>query len=369
MKTVIVMTTIHIPHLLEEYANNFRKYGHKNVEFIIVGDLKTPAGVEKVIKGIKQTGFEAEYLDITKQRRWMQQFPVLEQMIPYNSDNRRNIGYLIAVERGAKIIISIDDDNYVKEEDYLVRHQIVGTNQTLQTAESSNHWFNICSMLETEPKRTIYPRGFPYSKRWKDDARFTTSMGRVVINAGLWLSDPDVNAITNLDEPIKIIAMNSEQVMLAPGTFTPINTQNTAFHRDILPCFYYIVMEKQINGYFLNRYGDIWLGFFARKVIDQVGDKVAFGCPLVEHRRNTHDLFKDLQEELLGMILTDKIVPIIESLRLTKKTYSGAYVELAEGLEAAVRSSDEYSNEVKAYFSQIAGNMKTWVDICTRVIR
>jgi hypothetical protein len=369
VKTAITITTIHIPHLLKEYASNFRKYGHKDVEFIVVGDLKTPAGVEKVVEDIKQTGFEAEYLDVAKQRKWMQRFPVLEQMVPYNSDNRRNIGYLIAVERGADIIISLDDDNYVREENYLAGHQIVGTNQTLRTAESSNHWFNICSMLETEPKRTIYPRGFPYSKRWEDDAYFTTSTGKVVINAGLWLNDPDVDAITNLDEPVKTIAINSGQVMLAPGTFAPINTQNTAFHRDVLPCYYFIVMGEQINGHLLDRYGDIWSGFFARKIVDQIGDRVAFGYPLVEHRRNTHDLFKDLRDELWGMILTDKIIPIIESLHLTKRTYPGAYIELAEGLKAAIHNSDEYSDEVKAYFSQIAKNMETWVDICAKVMR
>jgi len=369
MKIAVVVTTIHIPYLLEEYASNFRKYGHKDIEFIIVGDLKTPAGVEKVVEDIRQTGFEAEYLDITKQRKWMQRFPILEQMVPYNSDNRRNIGYLIAVERGADTIISIDDDNFVRKEDYLTGHKIVGTNQTLRTVKSSNHWFNICSMLETEPKRTIYPRGFPYSKRWKDDAYFTISTGRVVINAGLWLDDPDVDAITNLDEPIKTIAMDSGQVMLAPGTFAPINTQNMAFHRDILPCNYFIVMGKQINGHLLDRYGDIWSGFFARKIVDQVGDRVAFGHPLVEHRRNTHDLFKDLRDELWGMILTDKIVPIIEALHLTKRTYSEAYVELAEGLKATIHSSDEYSDEVKAYFSQITENIKTWVDVCAKVMK
>jgi len=369
MKTAIVITTIQVPYLLEEYASNFRKYGHKDIEFIVIGDLKTPAGVEKVTENIRQTGFEAEYLDIAKQRKWIKQFPILEQMIPYNSDNRRNIGYLIAVERGADTIVSIDDDNFVKEEDYLTGHKIVGTNQTLRTVKSSNHWFNICSMLETEPKRTIYPRGFPYSKRWKDDAHFTTSTGRVAINAGLWLYNPDVNAITSLNEPVKTIAINSEQVMLAPGTFTPINTQNTAFLRDVLPCYYYIVMGEQIDGHLLDRYGDIWLGFFAKKVIDQVGDKVTFGYPLVDHRRNIHDLFQDLNNELWGMILTDKIVPIIESLHLTKKTYTEAYIELAEGLEAAICSSNEYSDEAKAYFSKVTKNMKTWADICDKVMR
>lgn len=368
MKTAIVLTTINIPYLLKGYAKNFEEHGYKDIEFIVIGDLKTPPETERVIEDIKNRELGGEYFDIPKQRKWLKRFPALEQTIPYNSDNRRNIGYLIAVERGAEIVISLDDDNYLREEDYLAGHQIVGTTQTLKSVESSNHWFNPCSMLQTEPKRTTYPRGFPYSKRWKDDAQFTNSNGRIVINAGLWLNNPDVDAVTNLNEPIKSLSMSSEQVMLVPGTFAPINTQNTAFHRDVLPCYYYIVMGAQINGYTLDRYGDIWSGFFAKKVIDQVGDRVAFGHPLTDHRRNIHNLFEDLQNELWGMILTDKIVPIIESINLTAGTYSDIYVELSDKLKSAINSSNEFSDDIKAYFSQITYNMKVWVNVCTKIM-
>ncbi|MBA7502440.1 hypothetical protein ES706_01026 [subsurface metagenome] len=364
-----MLTTIRVPLLLEEYSKNFENYNHKeDVEFIIVGDLKTPQDAERVIKNLIDKGFEGEYFDVPKQKKWLQRFPKLERIIPYNSDNRRNIGYLIAVERGAEIIVSLDDDNFVRNEDYLAGHQIVGSTQTLKTVQSSNNWFNPCSMLETEPKKNIYPRGFPYSKRWKDDYQFTYSTGRIVINAGLWLGNPDVDAVTNLNEPVKTVAMKSEQVMLAKGTFAPINTQNTAFHRDVLPCYYYISMGTHINGYTLDRYGDIWSGFFAKKVINQIGDRVAFGHSLTDHRRNIHDLFKDLQNELWGMILTDKIVPLIESIRLTKRTYSDAYLELAKKLNAMINESSEFSADIKNYFSQITDNMKVWVDVCDKIM-
>ncbi|MEA1925206.1 MAG: hypothetical protein U9M95_04990 [Candidatus Altiarchaeota archaeon] len=368
MKTAIVLTTIHIPYLLEEYAKNFEKHNPGDVEFIMIGDLKTPKESETIISNIQDKGFEAEYFDVLKQEKWLQCFPELKQMIPYNSDNRRNIGYLIAVEQGAEIIVSIDDDNYVRDGDYLAGHQIVGTTQTLKTVKSSNQWFNPCSMLETDPKRIIYPRGFPYSKRWMDDASFSNSTGRVVINAGLWLGCPDVDAVTNLNEPVKTVAMNSEQIMLASETFSPINTQNTAFHREVLPCYYYIVMGARINGYDLDRYGDIWSGFFAKKVIDQVGDKVTFGYPLTDHRRNIHDLFKDLQNELGGMILTDKLVPIIESIKLREKTYSNAYLELAEQLKEEINCSREFNDGEKDYFHQVTNNMRVWVDVCDKIM-
>ena len=367
MKTAVVLTTINIPNLLVEYADNFKKYGHKDVEFIIVGDLKTPAEVEKISAEIRDRGFEAEYLDIPKQEKWMARFPALETIVSYNSDNRRNIGYLIALERGADIIIILDDDNYVTDGDYLAGHKIVGTRQKLKTAESSNRWFNICSMLETEPPRTIYPRGFPYSKRWKDDAHFTTSEARITINAGLWLSHPDADAVTNLNEPVKMVSLNSEQIMLAPGTFAPINTQNTAFHRDVVPCFYY-VMGGQANGNKIDRYGDIWAGFFAKKVIDHMGDAVSFGHPMVDHRRNIHNLFRDLQNELWGMILTDELVPIIESIDLIESTYPDAYLELAEKLRTTIERSAEFNQPAKIYLSQVTDAMKIWVGLCRKVM-
>jgi hypothetical protein len=369
-KIALVLTTINIPTLLYGYADNFEKYGHKDeVIIIVIGDLKTPKETKKLIEQLQKRGFEAEYFDIPKQEEWLMRFPSLKEIIPYNSDNRRNIGFLIAVERGAEIIISIDDDNYVTQEDFLEAHKIVGSVKELKTASSSNGWFNICRLLKTEPPRTIYPRGFPYSKRWSDDAKFTVSSGRIVINAGLWLNDPDVDAVTNLNEPIKVIEASTERIMLAPGTYSPINTQNTAFHREILPCYYYITMDAVIDGIKIDRYGDIWAGLFAQKVINHIGDRVSFGPPIVNHIRNKHDLLKDLRSELGGMLLTEFLVPIIDSIELTATTYGEAYLELADALEEKALSNNNFSTETKKYFSKVTSNMRIWVNICEEIMR
>lgn len=365
MKTAIVLTTVNVPDLLHGYADNFERYGHKTeVEFIIIGDLKTPPEVEELAEAIRKRGFEADYLDIARQEDWLRKFPDLMGIIPYNSDNRRNIGYLLAVERGADIIISLDDDNYVMDGDFLEAHRCVGSTNELRAATSSNGWFNLCSLLETEPAMRIYPRGFPYSKRWGDDARFTTDTGRVVLNAGLWLGDPDVDAVTRLSQPVTAVGLNSHRVMLSPGTFTAINTQNTAFHKDILPCYYYIEMGAIINGTKLDRYGDIWAGFFALKVINHMNDRVTIGAPCTLHRRNKHNLLKDLQDELWGMLLTDQVAPIIESLSLAGTTYEETYIDLAEKLKGAVISRDDFSQEVKDYLIGVTKAMKIWVDVC-----
>lgn len=370
MGTALVLTTVNIPNLLNGYADNFEKYGHtEEIEFIVIGDLKTPKEAASVIDKVKRRGFRAQYLDVHQQEEWMRKFPNLVELIPYNSDNRRNVGYLMAVARGAEVIISIDDDNYViATEDYLASHKIVGCECELKTAESSNHWFNICSMLDINPDQIIYPRGFPYSKRRHGKSSFTTTRGRLVVNAGLWLGDPDIDAVTRLNGPVEAVRGSGERLMLAPGTYSPINSQNTAFHRDVLPCYYYVLMGVPLRGLTIDRYGDIWSGLFAKKVIDQIGDRVAFGPPYVMHRRNQHNLFKDLQSELWGMILTDYLSSVVESIRLTDTTYHGAYLELIEEIQPIINHSSELDREIVDYFNQLFHAMKSWVKICRKIM-
>lgn len=366
MKSAIVLTTIRVPSLLKGYAENLEKYGHRDVGFIVIGDYRTPnRRTERLVNEIRDKGFDAEYWDIQGQKKWLEQFPKLDEIVPYNSDSRRNIGYLVAAEKGAEMIINIDDDNFVRSDDYFGQHSIVGKEQKLKTVYSKNGWFNPCSMLQTDPPRTIYPRGFPYSKRWRDTVTSRYTSGRVVLNLGLWEGDPDVDAVTNLNEPIKIVGIKSEQVMLAPRTYAPINTQNTAFHRDILPCYYCVLMGSRIQGTVLDRYGDIWSGLFAKKVIDQMNDRVSIGYPLTDHRRNPHDLFKDLRSELWGMILTDYLVSEVESVELNEETYAGAYLELAQKLKGKAIYPDD---DARKYFKQLTNAMEVWVEACERIL-
>jgi len=353
--------------LLEGYADNIQRYGHHDVGIIIIGDKKTPNTlVKKLTEKIKARGLSVEYLDIRNQRKWLTSFPDLRKIIPYNSDNRRNIGYLIAAEKGARIIVSIDDDNYCGSEDVVKQHGIVGTEQRFAMVRSTNGWFNPCSMLRIDPPKTIYPRGFPYSKRWKDNvSSITYSSGRIVLNLGLWTGDPDVDAITNLNEHVQVKEIKSEQIMLAPGTYSPINTQNTAFHRDILPCYYYLLMGARISGLRIDRYGDIWSGLFAKKVIDQMNDRLSIGKPIADHRRNPHNLFSDLKSELWGMILNESLVQKLELIELNGKTYADSYLELAHKLQDMDISEDA---TVKKYFRRLTYAMEKWIDACEKIL-
>jgi hypothetical protein len=366
MKAAIVLTTINVPALLSGYADNFERYHHvEEISFIVVGDRKTPSEAGRVLAEISARGFEARYVDIPAQERWLRRFPDLAAVIPYNSDNRRNIGYLMAAESGADVIIALDDDNYVSDGDYFNGHSIVGGRHSFKTVSSSCGWYNVCEMMVTNPPRTLYPRGFPYSYRWIENTNtFRITEGQVMVNAGLWLHEPDVDAITRLNEPVKTVRLLEERLMLSPGTNSPINTQNTAFHREVLPCFYYVLMGERVGGIVIDRYGDIFCGFFAKKVIDSLDGRVTFGVPATNHQRNVHNLFRDMRQELEGIWLTDILVQVLHRIRLTSTSYCDAYLELSEAVEQAMLAREDVTKPVKEYFRDIARAQRAWVTAC-----
>jgi hypothetical protein len=370
LKAAVVLTTINVPKLLEDYANNFRKFNHFDIGFIVIGDRHTPNDkCEEIANRIKELGFEAHYLDTGSQELWLKDFPKLAKSIPYNSDNRRNIGFLIAAQYGAKTIISIDDDNYATDEDFCKHHSIVGKKATLPTVSSTSGWFNPCTMLETDHGGLIYPRGYPFSKRHKEKYAYTQTTGQIALNMGLWTSDPDADAVTHLANPTRIVRMKGsyESIMLSPGTFSPINTQNTAFHRNVLPCYYYILMNASLKGLKIDRYGDIWSGFLVKKAIDKMNERVTIGKPIVDHRRNSHNYLKDLRHELWGMILTEEIVKWLEQLQLESNNYFDIYLEMANGLQKLKNNFQEYA--IRKYLEKIAHAMNIWVDTCHKIMK
>ncbi|MBI2913617.1 MAG: hypothetical protein HYY03_06825 [Chloroflexi bacterium] len=366
MKTAIVITTVNPPEVVRSYAENARQYGHKDVGFIVVGDRKTPhEEARRIVAEARWEGFEAEYWDVERQEAWLAQFPALAPMIPWNSDNRRNVGFLVALERGAATIISTDDDNFaIPEWDFFGEHAIVGQAVEIETLGSSNGWVNPCGLLQFEPPVRVYSRGYPFGKRWRDKPVIGRGRGRVVVNLGLWLGEPDIDAVTRLACPVTSLGLTSERLMLAADCLMPVNTQNTAVHRDAMAAFYFVLQGVEINGMPMDRYGDIWAGFFLNKIAAHLGDRLTLGPPLVQHSRNDHDLLQDLENEFWGMLLTEHLVPVIESARLTAGSYCDAYRELAEVLRTY---SPHPHPAVRDYMERLCAAMTAWADACERL--
>lgn len=360
----VVLTTINVPALLEDYLADFAAHG-RSAEVIVIADEQTPPEAARRVAELARRGFAVELFDLAQQREELARFDGLDRLLPVRSIQRRNVGYLIAYERGAEVIVSLDDDNFLVERDYLGGHAHVGERCTLPSAASSNGWLNICDWLETAPPRRFYHRGFPVSRRWQPS---TTELGtreaRVAVNAGLWLRDPDVDTVTRLEEPFAVTGWRgpSRHVAVQRGTRTPFNSQNTAALAELLPFLYLVVAGPSLRGFRAElrnfRYDDIWMSYFALLALDRMDDALTFGAPLVEQRRNPHALLHDLDRELIPMTLTEPLVELLGSIELRAHGYLELHAELLDALAekfARLPAADE-----RLFFAEVLAGMRVW---------
>ena len=102
----IVITTINIPKNVKALSN-IAKSQKKELTIIIVTDKKTPSDINK-IKKYQNSFVEIVILNLKSQK----EFKLLNDYLPYNSIQRRNIGYLYAIKNNFQTVITMDDDNF-----------------------------------------------------------------------------------------------------------------------------------------------------------------------------------------------------------------------------------------------------------------
>lgn len=346
--------------------DNLNKYG-EDAEIVIIGDLKSP---HDKLYNFEKTYSNVHYWSPPKQKAWLKDYPKIDKIIPWNTSNRRNIGYLIAAkETGAEKIIILDDDNFVDSKWNFIKEHMIGYVEIPEIITSPRGWINNLEFLELKPDVRIYPRGHPIHMRGLNDSITKCkagTMGRIVLNLGLWTNTPDLDAATLISVNVKSLrwSESKKHYYVARDTFFAINTQNTSFHKCILPCFYCTTMGVMINGVLSDRYDDILAGLFAKKIIDKVGDYASLGLPLTDHRRNKHHYLKDLLLEYWGMYIMDELSKWIRTLHLNEKTYPDAYVELSDELYKYADS--QVILDIKKYLKRTSENMKSWVESCER---
>lgn len=367
-KVDLVVTTIFEPKWLEGYLDDLRTSGLE-ATLRIMCDRKTPANVWHAAADARAAGFDVVCPTLDEQVQYLAKIGVSEDFVPWNSDNRRNIGYLQAWESGTDVMISIDDDNFCRAgSDFFRTHLVVGqTVRSQQAAAVGPGWFNICSLLEIEGGTEVYPRGFPYYARGQQMGPCDSVDDDAIIafNAGLWLRDPDVDAMTRLTLRPLATGTSDSSVIIGPSTWTPINTQNTALMREALPAYYYVRMGYPIQGMRIDRYGDILSGYFLLKCAKHLGDVARVGAPVADHIRTPHNLMQDLYHELAGMVLIEEVVPWLQDIHLSGSTYAETYASLADALEAQAASFSGFvwDQGGREFLTETAACMREWLQL------
>ena len=360
----LVVTTIGDGAFMDNYVAAFEEEGVlEQVTFLVIPDRKTPAGLFERCKHLRRRGANIVCPTLDEQDAYLARRG-LADLILYDSDHRRNVGFLMAIENESDFMISIDDDNLCREGSRFFReHAVVRSeSEDSEAVHSSTGWFNICDLLDLEPGN-VYPRGFPYRFRMQPtETRFGPEKGPVHLNAGLWLQEPDLDAITWLANPTRATAFHGRSVLLGRDTWSPVNTQNTALHSDAIVAFYFVRMGRSVGGMRIDRYGDIFSGYFCQACVRHMGNRVRVGTPVVDHVRNKHDYLRDLTAELACIWLIEDMAEWLRQLRLEGTTYSETYLYLADAIEEAVEkfSGFIWDDAARTYFREVSDDMRAW---------
>ncbi|MBH30577.1 MAG: hypothetical protein CMG71_01130 [Candidatus Marinimicrobia bacterium] len=353
-KTAVITTTINVPKFLDGISENAIKNKHSNISFYIIGDKKTPNEAVEYCKSLtKKFPYVYLYYDIDQQEKRLSKYPDLLKIIPYNSGVRKLLGNFIAVLDGADTVIQIDDDNFVTSDDLIGCHNVVGSSVDIDLYHSENGWYNVYTPLIEKNNIPFFPRGYPWSKRDYDNQykiEKITKSARVVLINGLVYEDPDIDAISRLFWPIRVTGIKpgfNRSFGLNPGTWCSFNNQNTSTSSELTQVFF----TPPSAG----RNSDIWTSYVICKLVEHFSDVVAFGKPFVNQIRNVHDLWNDLQDELLNNIATDRFISLLRSINLTEKSYNKALNELIKKCLIQLNKSkyeipDRQFEMIKQYF-------------------
>ncbi len=373
-RACLVLTTINDPVVLDGYLSNFRAYGHLDqVRTIVVPDLKTRREAFLTCERLRAAGLETACPGLDEQNQFLRRIGLRPDAILTNSDHRRNVGFLMALEAGCDFLISIDDDNYARpEEDLFAAHAVVTRGPAEQDiASDPSGFFNACELLDVTPPLPVYPRGFPYGARFASQpAQVTPGAAEVAINAGLWLGDPDVDAMTWLSMRPTAGGFRGRSVVLDPAAWAPVNTQNTALRAELIPTYYFIRMGYAVNGAAVDRYGDIFSGYFAQACAKHLGWAVRFGAPVADHRRNSHNYFRDAAAEWLAIQVIEDLAPWLRTARLSGSSPCETYASLAAALDDAAECfrGAVWTDSTRGFLHQMAHYMREWLAACRTIL-
>ena len=267
-KKTIVTTTIYPPG---EAIHKFSKFS--DWELIVVGDLKTP---HDLYEKIDCTYLHPKYQELN--------YPKLSECLGWNTIQRRNIGFVEAIRRGAEIIATVDDDNIPYQN--WGKHLLVNQEVEVDVFTTENEVFDPLSVTS---HKDLWHRGFPISMvHKKNDIVYEGKEKRkVLVQADLWDGDPDIDAVCRITKkPIVKFQINSP---FSSKTISPFNSQNTFLSSVVMP--YYMVLP------FVGRMDDIWGSYILQK---KFKNSVIYNKASVYQKRNEQDLVVNLENELIG---------------------------------------------------------------------
>jgi len=286
----IVVTSINAPtsqvKRLDAYAAKF------GWAMVVVGDVSGPK--DWPYGALNRTKF----LSIEEQEKLPFQ---IVKLIPTKSYTRKNIGYLWAMQHGAKVIYDTDDDNELImpiSEGFILPSEDLSTVEAYMAVNGTGGSPATVNPYPFFGQPTLWPRGYPLGSVQASLPEYhrQTRRLRPWVQQGVVNGDPDMDAIFRLTRYPKGARANirfdpsNVSLALPPGTLAPFNSQNTLFWRE---AFHLMLIPTTVSF----RACDIWRGYFAQLFLWAAGGQLLFVGPSAVQHRNPHNYMDDFMDE------------------------------------------------------------------------
>lgn len=239
----------------------------------------------------------------------------------------RSYGFWKAFKLGADIIMTIDDDCFPTNDDFVSGHL---DNLNFKGPEK---WLN----TYPDPK-WMYSRGIPNKVRNK------VKMG---ISHGIWSGALDLDGDTESRLPnlLKEKPYAPIRQVIPFNYYYPMCSMNLAFTREITPLMFFPMMGESPIGkkWPYDRYDDIWAGIFSKKIMDHLEIGVVNGSPIVQHKKASKPK-ENRAKEMSGLKLNEMLWERADAIKLTAKTPKACYIEMAQNIDFPKNS---YFNKLK----------------------
>ena len=222
----------------------------KNWKIVIIG---ANPDIDKNWKRFKFSN-KLFYISIKEQIRLNYK---ISKYIKYNSYFRKSIGYLYAIQHGAKEIYELDENLEIKD----INHLYENLNNKKVSYGKRNDDMMINPFFYFGEKN-IWPRGFRINNLGRDDRNefYLINSGNIglkpLVYQGLINIYPDIDYIFFLTKirGKKYYFSKNYPLVYLPGNYIPINSKNTRYlYEAFLLLMFFISLDERI--------ADIWRGY------------------------------------------------------------------------------------------------------------
>ncbi|KAJ9184800.1 hypothetical protein P3X46_004488 [Hevea brasiliensis] len=294
----------------------------KGWQLLAIGNSKTPSGW--ALKG-------AIYLSLEQQASLG--FRVVD-FVPYDSYVRKSVGYLFAIQHGAKKIFDADDRGEVIGDD-LGKHfdvELIGEGARQETILQYSHENVNRTVLNPYihfGQRSVWPRGLPLENVGEiEHEEFYTEVfgGKQFIQQGISNGLPDVDSVFYFTRKSGLEAFDirfdehAPKVALPQGIMVPVNSFNTIYHSS---AFWGLMLPVSVS----TMASDVLRGYWGQRLLWEIGGYVVVYPPTV-HRYDRIEGYPFSEEKDLH-VNVGRLIKFLVLWRSTKHRLFEKILELS----------------------------------------